>query len=388
MRHLLLLFPLRLKQFLLPLIFMCGAPIAQACDTFDGIHLTIPSVTVGDIRYTQVVITVVLPVISLTGVITNPSPIVLADYYDAITNHLTIPCVSFNGTLYTNVVIAVGNVIYVGPSYPSPNTLTLIPVVPLPDVTVGQTPTYSQNVIQLVAPQSTYTYSIDTLANGNGIPTGMTLNMNGILSGTPFATGAADVNGYQVSHTYTFGVCATDTFSRNTTTPCPQTTINVLPTNVTVTLAGTGSGTVTPSPTGNSCGANCYEGFASGSSITLTANPASGSTFTGWSGACSGTSSCTLSAKGSMAVTATFSGNPTCSNGATNYPSCTPQPVTGLFFNYSDIYGSASYSDAYCSVAGCQAYVAKWSGTPGETLTCTSTPLYHLLTVPGQCLGP
>jgi len=324
----------RLALFLLSLLLMCGAPLAQACDTFDDASrtLTIPLITVGGTRYTQVVITVAR-VYSFTGTITNPSSVVLADYYDPVSGHLIIPCVTVGGIIYTNVVIDVGSVVSVGPSSsPSPNTPTLIPVIPLRDATVGQTPAYTQSVVFEVfppSPPSLYTYSIDTLASGNGVPSGMTLNMNGVLSGTPFATGAADVNGNQVQHAYTFGVCATDTLSRTTTTPCPQTTINVVPANITVTLAGTGSGTVSPSRAGNSCGANCYSGFASGSSVTLTATPASGSTFTGWSGACSGTGSCVLTVNGSMAVTATFTARPTCSNGGTDYPICTP-PISNI----------------------------------------------------------
>lgn len=194
-------------------------------------------------------------------------------------------------------------------SIPSSGSIVLVTFNPLPSVTVGQTPPYSQSVVQTITPSSTYTYSIDTLANGNGVPTGMTLDMNGVLNGTPFATGAADVNGFQIAHTYTFGVCATDTLSRTETTPCQQTSISVLPLKITVSLAGTGSGTVSPSRAGIPCGTNCYSGFASGSSVTLTAAPATGSTFTGWSGACTGTGSCTVTMNTSKTVTATFGGS-------------------------------------------------------------------------------
>src|SRR5437660_545474 len=53
---------------------------------------------------------------------------------------------------------------------------------------------------------------------------------------------------------------------------------------LTVSKAGAGSGTVTSSPAGISCGATCSTAFTTGTVVTLTAAPAAGATFTGWSG--------------------------------------------------------------------------------------------------------
>src|SRR5213592_3543793 len=76
---------------------------------------------------------------------------------------------------------------------------------------------------------------------------------------------------------------------------------------LTVTPAGTGSGTVTSSPAGIDCGATCAASFASGTAVTLTAAPAAGSTFGGWSGGgCSGTGSCVVTISAATTVTATF----------------------------------------------------------------------------------
>jgi len=75
---------------------------------------------------------------------------------------------------------------------------------------------------------------------------------------------------------------------------------------LTVSLAGTGSGTVTSSPSGINCGIDCSEAFASGTEVTLTATPATGSTFSGWSGACAGTGACKVTMSATRSVTATF----------------------------------------------------------------------------------
>lgn len=73
-----------------------------------------------------------------------------------------------------------------------------------------------------------------------------------------------------------------------------------------VTLAGTGSGTVTG--TGISCGADCTEAFdpAAASVVALTQTPDVGSVFSGWSGACTGIAACNVTMDASKSVTATY----------------------------------------------------------------------------------
>ena len=75
---------------------------------------------------------------------------------------------------------------------------------------------------------------------------------------------------------------------------------------LTVSQAGAGTGTVTSNPAGISCGATCSASFANGTLVSLTAAPAAGSTFNGWSGGCAGTGPCTLTMNAATAVTATF----------------------------------------------------------------------------------
>ncbi len=70
--------------------------------------------------------------------------------------------------------------------------------------------------------------------------------------------------------------------------------------------AGSGSGTVTSTPAGISCGSDCAEGYLANTVVTLRATPASGSTFAGWGGPCSGTGTCTVTMNQWRTVTASF----------------------------------------------------------------------------------
>ncbi|MBK8464451.1 MAG: carboxypeptidase regulatory-like domain-containing protein [Chloracidobacterium sp.] len=80
-----------------------------------------------------------------------------------------------------------------------------------------------------------------------------------------------------------------------------------LPDNaLTVTKGGGGGGTVTSSPAGIDCGSQCSAEFQSGTVVTLSAAPSSGSSFAGWSGACTGTGACDVTMDQARSVTATF----------------------------------------------------------------------------------
>jgi phospholipase C len=78
-------------------------------------------------------------------------------------------------------------------------------------------------------------------------------------------------------------------------------------------LAGTASGAVSSSPAGINCALSCTASFSSGTVVQLSAAPASGAFFAGWSGACKGTGSCTLTMNANQSVTATFNINQTVS---------------------------------------------------------------------------
>jgi hypothetical protein len=75
---------------------------------------------------------------------------------------------------------------------------------------------------------------------------------------------------------------------------------------LTVTRNGTGSGSVSSSPAGISCGADCAEDYDPGISVTLMPAPGTGSSFTSWSGDCIGAGACGLTMDAAKSVTATF----------------------------------------------------------------------------------
>jgi len=76
---------------------------------------------------------------------------------------------------------------------------------------------------------------------------------------------------------------------------------------LTVNKNGTGTGTVSSSPVGISCGGDCSEAYAEGTVVTLTATPSGGSVFAGWvGGGCSGIGTCVVTMNSDLTVTATF----------------------------------------------------------------------------------
>lgn len=99
--------------------------------------------------------------------------------------------------------------------------------------------------------------------------------------------------------------------SGDTATPIPTSTPTPMPpptpASFTLAVAKTGTGTITSSPSGIVCGATCNNSYADNTNVTLTATPASGYTFPGWSGACAGAATtCVLSMTANRSVSATF----------------------------------------------------------------------------------
>ena len=127
---------------------------------------------------------------------------------------------------------------------------------------------------------------------------------------------AGNVLSYTISNlssgTYYFAATAYDT-AGNESVYSNQVSRTILSQcTLATTDSGAGSGTVTSSPTGINCGTTCSALYNAGTVVTLTATPASGSTFAGWSGGgCAGTGTCSFTINANTAVTATFTAQAT-----------------------------------------------------------------------------
>ncbi len=134
-----------------------------------------------------------------------------------------------------------------------------------------------------------------------------------------------------------------------------------------VTEAGTGTGTVTSSPAGINCPTTCSANFASGTAVTLTAFPADGSTFTGWTGGgCSGTGTCVVTVTAATAVTATFnSGNTPVIISVASGSSSTVNTVPG---------GSAVFGLVLTGQTGFTGTVQLTCSSPIASITCAIVP--------------
>lgn len=141
-----------------------------------------------------------------------------------------------------------------------------------------------------------------------------------------------------------------------------------------VTIAGTGRGTVTSTPAGIVCGAECRGYFYQGTEVTLTATPDPSSLFTGWHGACTGTGNCTVTMNGDQQVTATFTRKPTIeySRLGSGSGTVTFSPGETCGDNCSPYY-AAGTSVALTATPDAGSVFAGWRGACAGAGSCTLT---------------
>ncbi|MDH3307627.1 MAG: malectin domain-containing carbohydrate-binding protein, partial [Acidimicrobiia bacterium] len=169
---------------------------------------------------------------------------------------------------------------------------------------------------------------------------------------------------------------------------------------VTLTVSKVGSGTVTSAPAGISCGGDCAGDYLPGTDVTLTAAPATGWSFAGWTGAgCAafGTSPCTLSMSVDVGVTATFTLDPVfftltaATSGSGSVSSapvgiscggdCTEDYLSGTSVTLTPAAaGGWSFDSWSGACAGSGACVVLMDGAKSVTATFTLDPVFFTLT--------
>ena len=180
------------------------------------------------------------------------------------------------------------------------------------DANKSATATFAQSAL------TTYALSVSKSGTGTGTVTANTggINCGSTCSGsynsgttvtlTATAATGSTFTGWSGGVCTGTGTCAVNMTAARSATATFTTTSGGTTFPLSVTKAGTRTGTVTSNTGGINCGSTCSATVAAGTSVTLTAAAASGSTFSGWSGACTGTGSCAVSMTAARSVTATF----------------------------------------------------------------------------------
>lgn len=136
---------------------------------------------------------------------------------------------------------------------------------------------------------------------------------------------------------------------------------------LTVIKAGTGTGRVTSIPAGIDCGPGCSTAsaiFQNNANVNLTAASDPNCSFVGWSGGCSGTSTCPMTLSADAAVTATFNmPPPTCD--FTGSPTSGTPPLTVSFLDLSQ-------------------WATSWLWSFGDNATSTQENPDHIYQNPGN----
>jgi hypothetical protein len=177
-------------------------------------------------------------------------------------------------------------------------------------MSAARSATATFNLVQV----TTYSLTVTKSGTGTGTVTGGGLNCGTTCTGTyesgttvtltAAAAAGSTFTGWSGACTNTTGSCIVSMTAARTV-GAAFTLSNTTTYALSVTKSGAGGGTVAGG--GIDCGATCSATIASGTSVTLTATPAAGSTFAGWTGACTNTTgNCVVSMTAARTVGATF----------------------------------------------------------------------------------
>ncbi len=266
----------------------------------------------------------------------NPAPITIPSQGSASPYPSSIPVSGLSGTTTGATVVLNG----FGHTLPSDVAIVLVPpggTTVLLMSNSGTGPGTSGATITFDGTAGAYLPAVGALATGTYKPTGNSSNAGfpsfaapgpgGSFCNPGPATGGAPcaiptggdalagaLNGFDPNGTWNLYVV--DRFSGDAGQIAGGWTLNIAAgggaqRTLNVAKAGPGAGAVTSVPAGISCGADCAQAYADGTSVTLTATPASNSNLASWSGCDSvTTTTCTVAINAARNVTATFDLNP------------------------------------------------------------------------------
>ncbi len=183
---------------------------------------------------------------------------------------------------------------------------------------------YEAQVVQAAGGVAPYQWS------ATGLPPGLTIDQaSGRISGTPMTAVCVRTPCPQPAATYTPTVTVTDSHGTQASSPLTI-ALAARVSALKVTTTGGGSGEVNSSPAGiHACGApggTCQASYDDGTVVTLTAQPAAGSDFAGWSGGCSGAGACQVTVGAGATPTARFEKTPPAAPGPSTDPGPSPHP--------------------------------------------------------------
>jgi len=160
-----------------------------------------------------------------------------------------------------------------------------------------------------------------------------------------------------------------------------------------LTVAGVdGLGKVLSDPPGIDCPGDCFESYPDGTPVILTATPAAGWSFDGWSGDCTGTDTCAVTMTADRSVGATFTALPTfaldvsLAGSGNGTVMSTPGGVT-CPTDCSEAYPSDA-SVSLAAAAAPDSAFAGWSGDCSGTGVPCSVTMSQARSVTATFIGP
>ena len=170
--------------------------------------------------------------------------------------------------------------------------------------------TMSQNEsVSATFTQNSYQLSVSTSGSGTVTSTDGYINCPGTcshtyLSNTHVTLNASPALGW--SFTAWGGACSGSGSCQVTMTQNLSASATFTQNYYTLTASVAGSGTVTSTDGYINCPGSCSHTYISLTAVTLNATPASGWSFSGWTGACMGIGSCSITMTGNLAVSGVF----------------------------------------------------------------------------------